>query len=114
MRPFEITDYELSAFNMNLQYLYGDYCYEVLCDFKWSEECTSHYTDFTITPLSGTFFHSTKEEEGTIEITDEYKQWLLDKVKEYRNQTLWLSNEALEKMRELETDDFNYWADYGI
>jgi hypothetical protein len=114
MDNFEITDYTLSAFNMNLEYVNGDYHYEVICDFEWSNECNNAYTDFTITPLSGTFFHSTTDETGTIEITDEYKQWLLDKVKEYRNQTLWLSNEALEKMRELETDDFNYWADYGI
>jgi hypothetical protein len=114
MNKFEITDYTLSGFHMHIEYVYGEYYYEVLCDFDWSEECTGHYTDFTIVPISGTFFHETKDEKGNIEITDDYKQWLQDNVKEFRKQTLWLYNESLEKMRELETDDFNYWADYGI
>ena len=114
MNKFEITDYTLSAFHMNLEYVYGEYHYEVLCDFEWSEECTGNYTDFTITPLSGTFFHYLNEETGTIEITDDYKQWLQDNVKEFRNNTLWLYNESLEKMRDLETEDFNHWSDYGI
>jgi len=114
MSNLEVTDYTLSVYDLNLEYFLNDYYYNVKCDFQWSEECNNAYTDFTITPLSGTFFHSTTDETGTIEITDEYKQWLLDKVKEYRNQTLWLSNEALEKMRELDRNDYNYWADYGI
>jgi len=113
MNKFEITDYTLSAFNMHIEYVYGEYCYEVLCDFDWSDECTSHYTDFTITPLSGTFFHETTDEKGSIEITDNYKQWLQDKVKEYRNQSLWLYNETFEKMRDLETNEQD-WSYYGI
>ena len=113
MNKFEITDYTLSAFNMHIDYVYGVYCYEVLCDFDWSDECTSHYTDFTITPLSGTFFHETTDEKGSIEITDNYKQWLQDKVKEYRNQSLWLYNETFEKMRDLETNEQD-WSYYGI
>ena len=113
MNNFEITDYTLSAFNMYLEYVYGEYYYTVLCDFEWSEECTNHYTDFTIVPLSGTFFHETEPEAGDIEITDDYKQWLQDKVKEFRNQTLWLSNESLEKMRDLYTDEKD-WSYYGI
>jgi len=113
MNKFEITDYTLSAFNMHIEYVYGEYCYAVLCDFDWSDECTSHYTDFTITPLSGTFFHETTDEKGSIEITDNYKQWLQDKVKEYRNQSLWLYNETFEKMRDLETNEQD-WSYYGI
>ena len=52
-------------------------------------------------------------EKGNIEITDDYKQWLQDKVKEFRNQTLWLYNESLEKMRDLDTDEKD-WSYYGI
>jgi len=114
MNNFEITDYTLSGFHMHIEYVYGEYYYEVLCDFEWSDECNNAYTDFTIVPISGTFFHETEDEKVNIEITEDYKQWLQDNVKEFRNQTLWLYNESLEKMRELETDDFNYWADYGI
>jgi hypothetical protein len=113
MNKFEITDYTLSAFHMHLEYVYEEYYYEVLCDFDWSEECTSHYIDFSVTPLSGTFFHSDTDEKGNIEITDDYKQWLQDKVREYRNQTLWLYNESLEKMRDLDTDEKD-WSYYGI
>ena len=113
MRPFEITDYTLSAFNMNLEYVDGDYCYEVLCDFQWSDECNNAYIDFNITPLHGTFFHSTTDETGTIEITDEYKQWLQDKVREYRTQTLWLSDECLEKQMDYNTNEID-WCYYGF
>jgi hypothetical protein len=113
MNKFEITDYTLSAFHMNLEYVYEDYCYEVLCDFEWSEECTGHYTDFTIVPLSGTFFHYLNDETGNIEITDDYKQWLQDKVKEFRNNGLWLYNESLEKMRDLDNNEQD-WSYYGI
>jgi len=113
MNKFEITDYTLSAFNMYLEYVYGEYYYEVLCNFDWSDECTGHYTDFTITPLSGTFFHELNDEKGNIEITDDYKQWLQEQVKEFRNQTLWLYNESLEKMRDLYTDEKD-WSYYGI
>jgi hypothetical protein len=114
MNKFEITDYTLSVYDLNLEYVYEEYCYTVKCDFQWSDECTSHYIDFSVTPLSGTFFHSDTDETGNIEITDEYKQWLQDKVKEYRNQTLWLHNEVFEKMQDLETDEFSNWANYGI
>jgi hypothetical protein len=113
MNNFEITDYTLTALHMNLEYVYGEYYYEVLCEFEWSEECTGHYTDFTITPLSGTFFHELNDEAGNIEITDDYKQWLQEQVKEFRNQTLWLYNESLEKMRDLYTDEKD-WSYYGI
>ncbi|MEY3203552.1 MAG: hypothetical protein RLZZ629_836 [Actinomycetota bacterium] len=114
MNNFEITDYKYSPYTMELEYVDGEYCYTVLCDFEWSEECTSHYIDFSVTPLSGTFFHETTDEVGSIEITDDYKQWLQDKVKEYRNQTLWFHNEAFEKMQDLETEEFSNWANYGI
>ena len=114
MNKFEITDYKYSPYTLELEYIYGEYCYSVLCDFQWSEECTSHYIDFLVTPLSGTFFHSDTDEKGNIEITDDYKQWLQNKVKEYRNQTLWLHNEVFEKMQDLETDEFSNWANYGI
>ena len=110
---FEITDYTLSAFNMNLEYVNGDYHYEVLCDFEWSDECNNAYTDFTITPLSGTFFHYLNEETGSIKITDDYKQWLQDNVKEFRKNTLWLYNESLEKMRDLDNNEQD-WSYYGI
>lgn len=113
MNNFEITDYTLSGFHLHLEYVYGEYCYEVLCDFDWSEECTSHYINFSITPLSGTFFHYLNDEIGTIEITDDYTQWLREKVKEYRNQTLWLHNEVFEKMSDLETNEQD-WSYYGI
>ena len=114
MNNFEITDYTLSVYDMTLEYVYGEYCYTVMCDFEWSDECTSHYIDFSVTPTSGTFFHSDTDETGNIEITDDYKQWLQDKVKEYRNQTLWLHNEVFEKMQDLETEEFSNWANYGI
>lgn len=113
MNNFEITDYTLSGFHMNLEYVYGEYCYEILCDFEWSEECTGCYTDFTIVPLSGKFFHSTTDEVGDIEITDDYKQWLLEKVKESRHKSLWFYNESLEKMRDLD-DNEQDWSYYGI
>ena len=114
MNNFEITDYKFNPYEMEIEYVYGEYYYTVLCDFEWSEDCTSHYTDFTITPLSGTFFHELNDHSGKIQITDDYKQWLQDRVKEYRNQTLWFYNESLEKMQDLETDDFNHWTEYGI
>ena len=114
MNKFEITDYTLSGFSMHLEYVYGEYYYEVLCDFEWSDECTSHYIDFTLTPLHGTFFHETEPIEGEIEITEEYTAFLQKKVKEFRDNTLWLCGEILEKQQDLETEDFNYWADYGI
>jgi hypothetical protein len=110
----EITNYTLSVYDLNLEYFLNDYTYTVKCDFEWSDECTSHYTDFTIKPISGTFFHSDTDEVGIIEITDEYTQWLQDQLKEYRNNTLWLYEETLEKMRDLETEDFTHWAHYGI
>jgi len=113
MHKFEITDYTLSAFHMNIEYVYGEYYYEVLCDFEWSEDCTSHYTDFTITPLSGTFFHETEPEAGDIKITDDYKQWLQDRVKEFRNQTLWFYNESFEKMNDLDRNEYE-WSYDGI
>jgi hypothetical protein len=113
MNKFEITDYTLSAFSMHLEYVYGEYYYEVLCDFEWSDECTGHYTDFTIIPLSGTFFHETEDIKGNIEITDDYKQWLQDNVKEFRKKSLWFYNESLEKMRDLDTDEHD-WSYYGI
>ena len=113
MHKFEITDYTLSAFHMNIEYVYGEYYYEVLCDFEWSDDCTSHYTDFTITPLSGTFFHETEPEAGDIKITDDYKQWLQDRVKEFRNQTLWFYNESLEKMSDLDRNEYE-WSYDGI
>ena len=113
MNNFEITDYKYSPYTMELEYVYGEYCFSVLCDFEWSEECTGNYTDFTITPLSGTFFHYLNDETGNIEITDNYKQWLQDKVKEFRNNTLWLYNESLEKMRDLDNNEQD-WSYYGI
>ena len=113
MNNFEITDYKYSPYTMELEYVYGEYCYSVLCDFEWSDECTSNYIDFTIVPLSGTFFHYLNDETGNIEITDDYKQWLQDKVKEFRNNTLWLYNESLEKMRDLDNNEQD-WSYYGI
>lgn len=113
MHKFEITDYTLSAFHMNIEYVYGEYYYEVLCDFEWSDNCTSHYTDFTIIPLSGTFFHETEPEAGDIKITDDYKQWLQDRVKEFRNQTLWFYNESMEKMSDLDRNEYE-WSYDGI
>ena len=113
MNNFEITDYKYSPYTMELEYVYGEYCYSVLCDFEWSDECTSNYIDFSVTPLSGTFFHYLNDETGNIEITDDYKQWLQDKVKEFRNNTLWLYNESLEKMRDLDNNEQD-WSYYGI
>ena len=113
MNNFEITDYTLSVYDMTLEYVLGDYCYNVKIDFNWSDDCTSHYTDFTIKPLSGTFFHSTTDETGTIKITDEYTQWLQDQLKDYRNNTLWLYEETLEKMRDLDNNEKD-WSYYGI
>jgi hypothetical protein len=98
---------------MNIEYVYGEYYYEVLCDFEWSDNCTSHYTDFTIIPLSGTFFHETEPEAGDIKITDDYKQWLQDRVKEFRNQTLWFYNESMEKMSDLDRNEYE-WSYDGI
>jgi hypothetical protein len=63
--------------------------------------------------LSGTFFHSTTDETGTIKITDEYTQWLQDQLKDYRNNTLWLYEETLEKMRDLDNNEKD-WSYYGI
>lgn len=114
MNKFEITDYKMLTYRMEIEYVFGEYYYTVMCDFEWSDECTSNYIDFTITPTSGTFFHETADETGSIEITDDYKQWLQDRVKEFRNQTLWLYNESLQKMQDLETEEFTNWANYGI
>ena len=114
MNKFEITDYKMLTYRMEIEYVFGEYYYTVMCDFEWSDECTNNYIDFIITPTSGTFFHETADETGNIEITDDYKQWLQDKVKEFRNQTLWLYNESLQKMQDLETEEFTNWANYGI
>ena len=114
MNNFEITDYKYSPYTMELEYVYGEYCYSVLCDFEWSDECTSSYIDFSVTPVSGTFFHETTDEVGTIEITEEYTAFLNQKLKEFRNNTLWFYNQSLEKMQDLETEDFTHWAHYGI
>ena len=114
MNKFEITDYKMLTYRMEIEYVFGEYYYTVMCDFEWSDECTSNYIDFTITPTIGTFFHETADETGNIEITDDYKKWLQDRVKEFRNQTLWLYNESLQKMQDLETEEFTNWANYGI
>jgi hypothetical protein len=114
MNNFEITDYKMFPFQMEIEYVYGEYYYTVLCDFDWSEECTSHYIDFTLTPLCGTFFHELNDEEGRIQITEHYTTFLNEKVKEFRNQTLWLNKEVLEKQQDLETEEFSNWANYGI
>lgn len=113
MSNFEVTDYTLSVYDLNLEYFLNDYYYTVKCDFEWSDECTSSYIDFTITPLSGTFSHSDTDETGIIEITDDYKQWLQDVLKDYRKNTLWLYNESLEKMQDYYTDEQD-WSYYGI
>jgi len=64
--------------------------------------------------LHGTFYHETSEETGTLKITDEYTEFIQEAVKEFRNNSLWLYNEALEKQQFLDKNDYNYWADYGI
>jgi hypothetical protein len=110
---FEITDYKMLTFRIEIEYVYGEYNYTVLCDFEWADDCTSHYIDFTIIPLSGTFFHSTTDEAGDIEITDEYTAFLQEKVKEYRHNTLWLSEEIQEKMEDLDRNEHD-WSYYGI
>jgi hypothetical protein len=114
MNKFEITDYKMLPFHMEIEYVYGEYYYTVLCDFQWSDECTSHYIDFTIIPLSGTFFHELNDHEGEIEITQEYTDFLQKKVKEFRDNTLWLSNEILEKQQDLETPEPVNWDYYGF
>lgn len=110
---FEILNYKMLTFRIEIEYLYGDYYYTVMCDFEWADECTSNYIDFTITPLSGTFFNSTIGEVGDIEITEEYTTFLQDKLKEYRNNTLWLSEEIQEKMEDLDMNEQD-WSYYGI
>jgi hypothetical protein len=110
---FEITDYKMLPFCIEIEYVYGEYNYTVLCDFEWSDECTSNYIDFKITPLSGTFFHSTTHEGFDIEITEEYTSFLQEKVKEYRHNTLWLSEEIQEKMEDLDRNEQD-WSYYGI
>lgn len=113
MNKFEITDYTISAFNMHIDYVYGEYHYEVLCDFQWADECTSHYIDFTIIPLSGTFFHELNDEKGDIAITEEYTAFLQKNVKEFRENTLWLCNEILEKQQDLDNNEQD-WSYCGI
>ena len=113
MNNFEITDYKMLTFRIEIEYVYGEYNYTVLCDFEWSDECTSHYIDFTITPLHGTFFHSDTDEAGDIEITKEYTAFLQEKVKEYRHNTLWLSEEIQEKMEDFHRNEHD-WSYYGI
>ena len=113
MHKFEITDYKMLPFHMEIEYVYEEYYYTVLCDFQWSDECTSHYIDFTITPLSGTFFHETEPIEGDIEITENYITFLQKKVKEFREKTLWLCNVILEKQQDLESNEQD-WSYYGI
>jgi hypothetical protein len=110
---FEILNYKMLTFRIEIEYIYGDYYYTVMCDFEWSDECTSNYIDFTITPLYGTFFHSDTDEVGDIEITEEYTAFLQDKLKEYRNNTLWLSEEIQEKMQDLDMNEQD-WSYYGI
>jgi hypothetical protein len=112
---FEITDYTFSPFKMEIEYVLGDYYYNVVCDFNWlDDEYNGTYLDFNIKPLHGTFFHSTTDETGTIKITDEYTEFIQEAVKEFRNNSLWLYNEALERQHYLDKNDYNYWADYGI
>jgi hypothetical protein len=110
---FEILDYKMLTFRIEIEYIYEEYYYTVMCDFEWSDECTSNYIDFTITPLYGTFFNSDTGEVGDIEITEEYTAFLQDKLKEYRNNTLWLSEEIQEKMQDLDMNEQD-WSYYGI
>lgn len=112
---FEITDYTFSPFKMEIEYSFDDYCYTLLCDFNWlDDEYNGSYLDFEIQPLHGTFFHSTNDETGTIKITPEYTEFIKEKVKEFRDNSLWLYTEALERQQFLDRNDYNYWADYGI
>ena len=113
MNNFEVTDYTLSVYDLNLEYFLNDYYYTVQCDFDWTDDCSSNYTDFTIKPLSGTFYHSDTDEVGEVEITDDYTQWLQDQLKDYRKNTLWLYNESLEKMCSY-NDNEKDWSYYGI
>ena len=113
MHKFEITDYKMLTYRMEIEYVFGEYYYTVMCDFEWSDECTSHYIDFTITPTSGTFFHELNDDQGEIEITEDYTTFLRKKVKEFRENTLWLSNEILEKQQDLDNNEQD-WSYYGI
>lgn len=114
MNNFEITDYKIIPFKMEIDYVYGEYYYNVMCDFDWLEdEYSGAYLDFKIVPLHGTFFHETEDESGDIEITDEYKEWLQEKATEFRNNSIWLYNESLERQMYLDRNDFD-WTYYGI
>jgi hypothetical protein len=114
MNNFEITDYKFTPFKMEIDYVLGEYYYNVVCDFDWLEdEYNGSYLDFSIKPLHGSFFHETEDETGTIEITDEYTDFLQEAVKEFRNNTLWLYTEALERQQYLDRNEFD-WTYYGI
>lgn len=114
MNNFEITDYKFTPFKMELDYVLGEYYYNVVCDFDWLEdEYNGSYLDFSIKPLHGSFFHETSDETGTLKITDEYTEFIQEAVKEFRNNTLWLYNEALERQQYLDRNEFD-WCYYGI
>jgi hypothetical protein len=111
---FEITDYTMSPFKMEIEYVLGDYYYTLVCDFEWlDDEYNGTYLDFNINPLHGTFFHSTTDETGTIKITPEYTEFIQEAVKEFRNNSLWLYNEALERQQYLDRNEFDFTY-YGI
>jgi hypothetical protein len=111
---FEITEHKLTPYKMELDYVYGEYYYNVICDFDWLEdEYSGVVLDFTLKPLRGTYFHETEDESGTIEITESYCEWLQEKAIEFRNNTLWLYEEALEKQRYLDRNEQD-WSYYGI
>lgn len=114
MNNFEITDYKFTPFKMELDYVLGEYYYNVVCDFDWlDDEYNGSYLDFSIKPLHGTFFHETEDETGTLKITDEYTEFIQEAVKEFRNNTLWLYTEALERQQYLDRNEFD-WTYYGI
>ena len=112
----DIIDYKLNPYKLEIDYVLGEYYYNVIFDFEWlEEEYSGGYLDFKVTPISGSFFHETNDfDNGAIEITEDYTKFITEAVQEFRKQSLWLYDEAMERQRDLDENDFNYWSDYGI
>jgi len=119
---FDILECELDVYTLNLSYSYNEFIYDVVCDFDWlDKEYNGSMLDFTLKPIKGTYFSGEvgNDEEGEIEITPAYSEWLLEMVREYRKKHIYFMCEEEEnELRKLdlnvEDDNPQNWHYYGI
>lgn len=119
---FDILECELDVYKLKLCYTYNDLIYDVVCDFDWlTKEYNGQMLDFTLKAIKGTYISGEvgNDEEGEIEVTPAYSEWLLEQVREYRKKNIYFMCEEEEeaiKTYDLETDENNpqNWHYYGI